>query len=191
MSGSTDSAFTGGSEPDPGLQLLEQGRTHYGQGEYNEALSCLHMAYDAYRADGHTGHVAEVANDIGVVYTVLERWQEAQQWLSESQRLFVSEGDYGGEAQTLRNIGSMYRVQGDLGQAAAHLQLSADRFHLVGDEDRRSATLSALSAVRLRQLRALQALAAYQGALDCHPNPGPLRRSLRVLLDLPFRLLQG
>ena len=78
MSGSANSSFSGGSEPDPGLQLLEEGRTHYAQGEYNESLSCLHLSYDAYQANGHLGQLAEVANDIGVVYTVLERWPDAQ-----------------------------------------------------------------------------------------------------------------
>jgi tetratricopeptide (TPR) repeat protein len=173
---------------DEGAKLLDQGRLYYGQGEYNEALSCLHLSYDQFKADGERAQVAEVANDIGVVYTVMERWGEAEKWLDEAQRLFVRVGDYDGEAQTLGNMGSMYRAKGDLQQASAYLQLSGDRFHLVGDDERRAATLRSLSAVRLRQLRPLQALAAYQVALACEPHPTLLQKWLRKLFNLPSGL---
>jgi tetratricopeptide (TPR) repeat protein len=178
------------SSADEGASLLEQGRLYYGQGEYNEALSCLHLSYDQFKADGAHAQVAEVANDIGVVYTVMERWGEAEKWLDEAQRLFVRVGDYDGEAQTLGNMGSMYRAKGDLRQASAYLQLSADRFRLVGDDERRAATLRSLSAVRLRQLRPLQALAAYQAALACEPHPTLFQKWLRRFFGIPFRLTQ-
>jgi hypothetical protein len=45
--------------------LLDQGRMYYGQGEYNEALSCLHLAHDRYRVDGDRGQIAEVATTSG------------------------------------------------------------------------------------------------------------------------------
>jgi tetratricopeptide (TPR) repeat protein len=183
---------------DPGqcARLLAQGRTHYAQAQYQEALSCLHLAYDDCLAREQAGHgqegqEAEIANDLGVVYTVLERWGEAEKWLGEAQQRFVRERDLGGEAQALGNMGSMYRVRGNLKQAAAHLQLSADRFHIVGDAEHRAASLRALSLVRLRQLRPLQAVAAYSAALACQPEPNLAVRLLIKLLDLPFRLRVG
>jgi hypothetical protein len=83
----------------------------------------------------------------------------------------------------------MYQAQGDLTQAAANLQQAADRFHLVGDDERRSATLRVLSAVRLRQFRVMQALAAFEAALACHPNPTAFHRFLQRLFSLPRRLM--
>jgi tetratricopeptide (TPR) repeat protein len=181
----------------PGQQasLLAQGRAHYAQAQYQEALSCLHLAYDAASLPAQPdpvaqGEIAEIANDIGVVYTVLERWQEAEKWLEEAQQRFVANGDLDGEAQTLGNLGSMYRVRRDFRQAAAHLQLCADRFHLVGDDERRAASLRALSVVRLRQLRPLQAVAAYRDALACHPKPNLVVKLLQALFSLPLRLRQ-
>jgi tetratricopeptide (TPR) repeat protein len=176
--------------------LLAQGRAHYTQAQYQEALSCLQLAYDAASSQekpdpDDPGLAAEIANDIGVVYTVLQRWEEAEKWLGEAQERFVRAGDLDGEAQTLGNLGSMYRVRKDLRQASAYLQLSADRFHLVGDDERRSASLRALSAVRLRQFRPLQAVAAYRDALACHPRPNLLVKLLLALFDLPFRLRIG
>lgn len=181
-------------EPRQGESLLAQGRAYYSQAHYQEALSCLHLAYDAsgqaQSGPGTQDQAAEIANDIGVVYTVLERWPEAVKWLDEAQRRFVQDGDLDGEAQTLGNLGSMYRVRGDLRQAAAYLQLSAARFHLVGDDERRSASLRALCAVRLRQVRPLQAVAAYRDALTCHPHPNLITKLLVRLFNLPFRLQQ-
>jgi tetratricopeptide (TPR) repeat protein len=176
--------------------LLAQGRAYYTQAQYQEALSCLHLAYDAASSQGEPdpddpGLAAEIANDIGVVYTVLQRWDEAEKWLGEAQERFVRDGDLDGEAQTLGNLGSMYRARRDLRQAGAYLQLAADRFHLVGDDERRSASLRALSAVRLRQFRPLQAVGAYRDALACHPKPNFLVKLLLALFDLPFRLRTG
>jgi tetratricopeptide (TPR) repeat protein len=170
-----------------------QGRDHYAQAQYQEALSCLHLAYDACRAQEQAdstakGLAAEVANDIGVVYTVQRRWIEAEKWLGEAQQRFVEAGDPGGEAQTLGNVGSMYRARGDYQQAAAYLQLSADRFHVVGDDERRAMSLRTLSLVRLRQFRPLQAVIAYRAALACQPNPNFLVKLLLKLFSLPFNL---
>jgi tetratricopeptide (TPR) repeat protein len=214
MNESVAPSLTDDAQPGQGEALVAQGRVYYAQGQYQEALSCLHMAYDSYlsgeasagtdgasdaRVSGEVSvgmdgasdtRVAEIANDIGVVYTVLERWPEAEKWLDEAQQRFVRGGDLGGEAQALGNMGSMYRVRGLLGQAAAHLQLSADKFHVVGDDERRVASLRSLSVVRLRQFRPLQAVACYRDALACHPNPNWLVRLLKKLFGLPFRLLR-
>lgn len=171
--------------------LVDQGRLFYHQGEFDEALSCLRRAYERSKTDGDHGQTAEIANDIGVVYTVLEQWGEAERWIHEAHELFVRAQDYRGEAQTLGNLGSMFRDRGDLKQAAASLQLAADRFHLIGDDECRWATLRVLSRVRLRQFRFLQALAAYEAALACHPRPTTLHRFLRKLFALPLRMLGG
>jgi tetratricopeptide (TPR) repeat protein len=182
-------------EPEQGASLLAEGRAHYAEAHYQEALSCLHLAYDARLAAlpgdrGENGDLAEIANDLGVVYTVLERWNEAEKWLNEAQQRFVLDGDLGGEAQTLGNMGSMYRVRGNLGQAAAHLWLSAERFHLVGDETHRAASLRMLCLVRLRQFRFLEAVDVYRKVLACQPNPNLLVKLLQRLFDLPAKLLE-
>lgn len=185
----------GNMEPPPGhldtgQALAERGRTLYRQGDLEEALSHLHQAHKAYKQEGNLSNIAEASNDLGVLYTVLRRYGEADAWLREAQRCFVEVQDYDGEAQTLGNLGSMYQSQGELKQAAANLQLAADRFHLVGDDEKRSETLKVLSMVRLRQFRFLQALAAFEAALACHPHPTILHRLLRRILGLPQRVMQ-
>jgi tetratricopeptide (TPR) repeat protein len=170
-------------------ELAERGRQLYRHGDLDEALTFLHQAYGAYKDSGNQSGVAEAANDLGVLFTVMQRFSEAETWLREAHRLFVDAQDYDGEAQTLGNLGSMYEAQGDLKQAAANLQQASDRFHLVGDDERRSATLKVLSKVRLRQFRLLQALAAFEAALACQPNPSAFSRFLERLFSLPRRLL--
>jgi tetratricopeptide (TPR) repeat protein len=182
---------------DTGQALADRGRALYRQGDLEEALSFLHQAHEAYKQEGDLGNIAEASNDLGVLYTVLRRYGEADAWLREAQRCFVEIKDYDGEAQTLGNLGSMYQSQGDLKQAAANLQLAADRFHLVVDDQerpetlqKRSETLKALCMVRLRQFRFLQALAAFEAALACRPRPTILHRLLRRILALPQRIVQ-
>jgi tetratricopeptide (TPR) repeat protein len=187
---STTDHSTDQTDKSKAQELTDQGRLLYRQGELEEALSHLHRAYELYKADDDHSGTAETANDIGVLYTVLQRHSEAEKWLLLAHRLFVDMEDYDGEAQTLGNIGSMFHARGDLKQAAANLQLASDRFHLVGDDERRSATLKVLSMVRLRQFRFLQALAAYEAALACHPKPTPLHKFLRRILSWPLRLMQ-
>jgi tetratricopeptide (TPR) repeat protein len=185
------SPLSGSTSSDDVQALIDEGRFSYRQAEYREALSYLQQAYDQCQASGDEGRMAEVANDMGVVYTVLGQWKEAERWLDQANTLFVRLQDYDGQAQALGNLGSMFRARGDLRQAAANLQLAADRFHLVGDDERRSMTLKALSIIRLRQLRFLLALVAYNAALACQPNLTLFDRLLRSLFSLPIRMLQG
>jgi tetratricopeptide (TPR) repeat protein len=173
-----------------GQNLAEQGRLYYRQGEFEEALSCFQRAYEQYQNDGTQGRVAETANDIGVVYTAMRRWGDAEKWISEAHKLFLDIKDRDGEAQTLGNLGSMFHLRGHLQEAAANLQLASDRFHILGDNERRMETLKVLSMVRLRQLRLLQSAAAYEAALACHPHPTAFHRFLRRLLALPLRVMR-
>lgn len=168
----------------------EEGRELYRQGDFEAARTRLYEAYEAYKAADALGGVAETANDVGVLYTVQHQYAEAESWLLQAQSRFVELQDIDGEAQTLANLGSMCQARGDLQPAAAYLQQAADRFHLAGDDEKRSATLSVLSMVRLRQMRFLQALVAYEAALACHPRQNAFRRLLRRFIGLPMRLLQ-
>jgi tetratricopeptide (TPR) repeat protein len=182
----TMTAAAGSEQPD---QLVDEGRALYGQGELGQAQACLKRAYEIYQEQGNLNGLAETANDLGVLLTVMRHFKEAESWLRQAHRLFVEMADHDGEAQTLGNLGSMFNSQGDLKEAAAHLQQAADRFHLVDDDGRRSDTLRALSIVRLKQLRFLQALAAYDAALACMPNATAFHRFLRQIVGLPQRLL--
>jgi tetratricopeptide (TPR) repeat protein len=169
---------------------VDEGRTHYRQGEYELALSCLNRAYERFAENGDQSQLAEIANDLGVVYTVLRQWNQAEKWIGEAQAKFVEMNDYDGEAQTLGNMGSMHRARGDLRQAAAYFQLATDRFHLVGDPERRAMTLKALGMIRLRQLRFLQALATFEAALQCLPSPTFVQRLVLKIISLPLRALR-
>jgi len=171
-------------------QLVDEGRDHYRRGEFDAALRCFESAHAAAQAAGKDAQAAEAANDLGVVCIVLQRWESAEEWLNKAQRIFTALQDLDGEAQTLGNIGSMYRARGNLRDAAVYFQLAADRFRLVGGDTRRSSTLRSLGMVRLRQFRPFLALVAFEAACACQPNPNLIQRALRNLLALPLRLLQ-
>ena len=83
---------------------VDEGRTHYRQGEYELALSCMNRAYERYVENDDSSPLAEIANDLGVVYTVLRQWNQAEKWIADAQTKFAEMGDYDGEAQTLGNM---------------------------------------------------------------------------------------
>lgn len=178
-------------QPDETQSRIDEGRLYYRQGEYDQALSTLRAAYEQCKNQGDLRRMAEITNDLGVIHTVLNQWTEAEKHLNEAHSMFTNLQDYSGEAQALGNLGSMFRARGDLQQAAANLQLAADKFHLMGDNERRAMTLKVLSMVRLRQLRFLQALAAYDAALACDPKPSAWVRFLRRLFSLPLKMITG
>ncbi|MBN1936638.1 MAG: tetratricopeptide repeat protein [Anaerolineae bacterium] len=190
---------TAGTSPEPVGEIqsseiqsrIDEGRLYYRQREHERALSALEAAYEQCKNQGDLRHMAEIANDLGVIHTVSNQWTEAERRLNEAHNLFTNLQDYSGEAQALGNLGSMFRARGDLQQAAANLQLAADKFHLMGDDERRAMTLKVLSMVQLRQLRFLQALAAYDAALACNPKPSAWTRFLRRILALPLKIISG
>ena len=190
MNQNPEKSTTDDASTQEGQNLVEQGRLYYRQGEFEEALAHFQRAHERYKSDGSQGSVAETANDIGVVYTAMRRWGDAEKWINEAHKLFLEIKDQDGEAQTLGNLGSMFHLQGHLLEAAANLQLASDRFHLLGDNERRMETLKVLSMVRLRQLRFFQAVAAFEAALACHPHPTAFHKFLRRLLSLPLRVIR-
>ncbi len=179
------------TQSDETQSRIDEGRLYYRQGEYEQALSTLKAVYEHCKEQGDLRHMAEIINDMGVIHTVLNQWPEAEKSLNEAHNMFTNLQDYSGEAQALGNLGSMFRARGDLQQSAANLQLAADKFRLMGDDEHRALTLKVLSMVRLKQLRFLQSIAAYDAALACNPRPSAWIRFLRWLFSLPLKIISG
>lgn len=66
---------------------LDQGRLEYRDGQFDKALACLMAAYERCTRTSHRDKLAEIANDIGVIYTVKRRWAEAGKFLNQAQHL--------------------------------------------------------------------------------------------------------
>jgi tetratricopeptide (TPR) repeat protein len=171
--------------------LREEGLRHYRQGDLDEAIVCFVEAHSLYIEKGNQHGAAEMLNNLGVIYSQQERWPEAVKALKEGHQAFIVMGDADGEAQTLGNLGSLYRASGQLEKAAQHFKDALALFHQLGDSQAESTTWRALSIIRLRQRRWLEAILAYDSSLTCLKRLSLGQRLLHLLLGLPLRLLSG
>jgi tetratricopeptide (TPR) repeat protein len=103
--------------------------------------------------------------------------------------MFESLEDKDGVAQTLGNMGTMYRYQGDNEAAVEHLKRAVDLFAEAGDREKEAATLRLISRIRLGQAKWLEALHFYDLSLACVEPPGIKQRTLRRLIQIPFGML--
>jgi tetratricopeptide (TPR) repeat protein len=128
-------------------------------------------------------------NNLGAIHTQEERWEEASEAFGKAMSAFESLGDQVGQAQTLGNLGTMYRYHGDNETAVQHLKQATDLLHDAGEGAKEAATLRLLSRIRLGQARWLEALHFYDLSLGCVQPPGIKERVLRRLLQIPFGML--
>jgi len=168
-----------------------EGLRHYRQGALDEAVACFVEAHSFYIKEGDQHGAAEVLNNLGVIYHQQERWSDAAEALKEAHQIFMAVEDADGQAQTLGNLGSLYRASGQLEKAAQHLKDALTLFHRLGDSQAESVTWRALSTIRLRQRRWLEAILAYDSSLTCLKRLSLGQRLLHLLLGLPLRLLSG
>lgn len=171
--------------------LREEGLRHYRQGALNEAIACFVEAHSLYIEKGDQHGAAEMLNNLGVIYSQQQRWSEATETLEEAHQAFISMGDTDGQAQILGNLGSLYRASGQLEKAAQHLTDALTLFHRLGDRQAEGITWRALSTVRLRQGRWLEAILAYDSSLRCLKRLSLGQRLLRSLSGWLLRLLTG
>jgi tetratricopeptide (TPR) repeat protein len=108
---------------------------------------------------------------------------------AQAKSTFESLEDKEGQAQTLGNLGTMYRYQGDNGAALDHLKQAIDLFHEAGDREKEAATLRLASRINLGQAQWFEALHFYDLSLACAESQGIKERILRRLLQIPFGLL--
>lgn len=172
-------------------KLQEEGLRHYRKGALDEAIACFSKVHALCLEKGDQHGAAEALNNLGVVYYQQRRWSEATEALEEAYRAFIATQDAEGQAQTLGNLGSLYRAGGQLEKAAQHFKDALALFHKIGDSQAESITWRALSAVRLRQRRWLEAVVAYDSSLSCLKKLSPGQRLLRFLLGWLQRLLSG
>ncbi len=171
--------------------LQEEGLRHYQQGALDEAIACFSKAHSLYLERGDRHSAAKVLNNLGVIYYQQRRWSEAAEALEEAHQTFVAVKDENGQAQALGNLGSLYRAGGQLEKAAQRFKDAISLFHRLGDGQAESVTWRALSAVRLRQRRWLEAILAYDSSLTCLKRLSLGQHLLHLLLALPLRLFSG
>ncbi|MCI0477626.1 MAG: tetratricopeptide repeat protein, partial [Anaerolineales bacterium] len=76
----------------------------YDAGQLNDALRAFEQAHAEYVAQNDRDHAAAVANDLGVVYYLAGRRDDARKILQDALATFEQLGNVPGQAKALGNL---------------------------------------------------------------------------------------
>jgi tetratricopeptide (TPR) repeat protein len=176
-------------------ELKQQGLMQFRHRSYGEAVATFGAAADAYAQAGEEAKRLEMLNNIGVTERMQRQWGASLQSLEQARQGFAALEQRVQEAQVLANIGDVYADQRDREQAARYYSDSAAQFAgaAVSSEERwmHSQVLRALSLLRLRQRRWIEAMDLMRQSLEARPRLGPHGWLFRAMLRLVFRLFGG
>jgi len=171
--------------------LKEEGLRLFEEGLYDEAAERFGQAQELFSAEGRDVEAAEMLNNLGVVYRLAQKWEQARTALEEARVAFERLGDRDREAQALGNLGGLLASQGERLRAQEYLKRAAEIFAELGDTQRHGETLLALGAQMWKAGDRRGGMAAYEAGLMLLERPTAQQKALRGLLRLRTRLLGG
>lgn len=172
-------------------QLKEEGLALFRRGMHDEALSKFEAAAHAYAESGDDIGRAEALNNVGVVQRVRRDWDAAEGALKEAIELFAKAGDENRHGQALGNMGDFYAFRGQADDAARYYSDGAELMARSGDGERQAQLLRALSLLRLRQRRVVEAVALMEQSLEARPQLNLLQRLFLAMIRFTGRLMGG
>jgi tetratricopeptide (TPR) repeat protein len=152
-----------------------------------ESVTAFEQARAAYLAEGNEAKAATVADDLGVVYYLVGRFDDARRVLHEALAVFEKVGDVAAQAKATGNLAQLLNRTGDKGGAEKNYERAAELFQQVGERGLEFDTLRALSQMQLQRGYWLEALATYDRALAAKGGSG----ALRAFLQIPLKLLRA
>jgi tetratricopeptide (TPR) repeat protein len=172
-------------------QLKEEGLALFRRGRHDEALSKFEAAAHAYAAEGDDIGRGEALNNVGVVQRVRQEWGASEQALKEAIELFALAGEDNRHGQALGNLGDFYAFRGEHDKAAGYYSDGAELLARSGDHERQALVLRALSLLRLRQRRFIEAVVLMEQSLEVRPRLNPFKRIFLWLIHTTRRLMGG
>ena len=157
----------------------------YEAGQLDDALRAFEQAHAAYVAQDDAAAAGSVGNDLGVVYYLAVRYDDARTVLQNALAAFEKLGNVPGQAKATGNLARLRERTGDKDGAEVDYQRAAELFHQVGEKGFEADMYRALSQMQLQRGRWLEALATYDRALAAKGGSG----ALRGFLQIPLRLL--
>ncbi|MBT7806879.1 tetratricopeptide repeat protein [Candidatus Poribacteria bacterium] len=122
-------------------------------------------ALRAAREEGVPGNEGAALGNLGVVYELQGRWQEAEGCYDQSLAIFKGLGDRHGEGQTLNNLGIVYRLQGKWQEAERCYDQSLAIKRELGHRHGEAQTLSNLGIAYEQQGKWQEAEGCYDQSL--------------------------
>lgn len=165
------------------LELHRQNKT------LDQAAARLEQERADAQANGELNKAALAANDLGVVYLLLNRAQEARAALDHAQRLFIETNDAAGQGRATGNLAQLEEGAGNMDAAGALYMQAADLLHEGNAFADESTTRRRLSRFYLARGATLQALSETAKALAVKPNANGFEKFQAWLYALPLKLM--
>lgn len=169
--------------------LVEQATSDYREKRYRDAGAGFERASQAYLNAGEPEQAAEMANNACVAFLQAGDPHKALELVASTPDTFLSAGDlsraslaFGNRANALAELGRRKQAEGDYRRAL-------EGFQKLGDDQRTRETRQALSALRLRDAKPLEALTEMQLGLEGQRQLSLRDRIVRWILRLPTRIL--
>ena len=177
------------ASPDPAV-IAKKALAAYAKEQFDEAIELFQEAREGYDASGDPLQAAEIANNLSVALIQVGRHQAALDNLVGTYDIFLDRGEMIKAAQALGNEAAAHEGLNNWGRAESLYQQAAERFSDLDDHDSQRFTLQALSRVRLRQGRAIEAVSTMRGALETGTKNTWSNRLAKKILNIPSRILK-
>jgi tetratricopeptide (TPR) repeat protein len=168
-----------------GDALYAQAKQLYDAANTKESMAVYEQARAAFIAEGNALLAARVANDLGVVYYLLGRSDDARRTFRDALASFEQLGDVLGQAKAIGNLAPVLERAGDRAGAEQNYLRAGELFQQLGEKTFEYDTYRALSQLQLSSGRWLEALASYDRALAAKGGA----RFLRWFLQIPLKIL--
>ncbi|MBD1887771.1 CHAT domain-containing protein [Coleofasciculus sp. FACHB-SPT9] len=137
--------------------VLEQGRTLYEAGRFDEAIAFWQQALENLEAQGNRLHAALVLSYLSNAYQELGQWEQAKNAIAQSLNLLQTQPDAATLAQVLNTQGSLQLALGQTEAALDTWKQAEKAYGSAGDDVGKLGSL-------INQAQALQALGLYRQA---------------------------
>ncbi|WP_347277188.1 CHAT domain-containing protein [Coleofasciculus sp. FACHB-712] len=137
--------------------VLEQGRTLYEAGRFDEAIAFWQQALENLEAQGNRLHAALVLSYLSNAYQELGQWEQAKNAIAQSLNLLQTQPDAATLAQVLNTQGSLQLAMGQTEAALDTWKQAEKAYASAGDDVGKLGSL-------INQAQALQALGLYRQA---------------------------
>lgn len=115
--------------------LINKGVAYYYAGDLGRALEYYLIAEQTAIKSGKEQRLSYLLNNLGVVYRLMEDYEDAIYVYERSLKIKTQNNDLMGMANTEHNIGMAYMHQGMPDEAMGHLERSKDLYLEMGEKD--------------------------------------------------------
>lgn len=167
-------------------QLSEEGKQAFQKGQHDSAANSFAAAAEGYAAAGKHVDSAEMKNNQSVALLKAGDTQGALDSVAGTESIFQAAGDIRRQGFAVGNEASALEALGRLDEAAQKYQQSADLLEQAGEDQMRAMVMESLSALQLKQGKAIDAAITMQSGVIGVKKPTLKQRIAKTLIK--FRI---